>query len=474
MSDSWFSSLDSSIQQSIDAMAAAGQSVFVLSGDGGGMVLTPSDIRNANHVTLVGATTLSTFGTPTTPPTETVMVVATSGATVSSGGGYFGSYLFFGGEGIPSSYQTSNFITSQNLASGQWRNSPDVSMFGAFMELVFTNGSGTQGQITGFGGTSVSTPLFAGFTALANQKAVTAGVATVGFANPVLYAIGSGALYDSCFNDITSGSNTPEPGSNGAGPLSPLELADGLPTNGFPAVTGYDLATGLGTPTCTLLTQLASPTPTVPVPPPTPPSSTPPSLVGIGPSDTCGVVSGATECWGANSSGEDGNGNTSQQESPVCGIESASLGAAVDSVAVGSGHACAVFQEDGDVWCWGANNAGQLGPLAVDTNGNTLSMSDTAVSMQGVPPAGDIVVQISAGGDTTCALMGGETVWCWGANDQGQLGINSTNGGPNPNPTEVQGLPPAAQVAVSPSGTFVCALLQSGGVDCWGATSRAI
>jgi len=92
-------------------------------------------------------------------------------------------------------------------------------------------------------GTSVSAPLWAGFTALANQLAEANGQPPVGFINPAIYALGKAASYNSGFHDITTGNNT-----NAASPTR------------FPAVPGYDLCTGWGTPNGTnLLYALALP-----------------------------------------------------------------------------------------------------------------------------------------------------------------------------------------------------------------------
>ena len=66
--------------------------------------------------------------------------------------------------------------------------------------------------------------MWAGYLALVNQQAVANGGQTVGFINPTLYTIGVGSSYDTDFHDITSGSN------------------------GYSATTGYDLATGWGSP----------------------------------------------------------------------------------------------------------------------------------------------------------------------------------------------------------------------------------
>ena len=68
---------------------------------------------------------------------------------------------------------------------------------------------------TPIGGTSAAAPLWAGFTALANQQAAANGEPTVGFINPAIYAIGrQAAAMRLAFHDITTGNNT-----NGSSPI---------------------------------------------------------------------------------------------------------------------------------------------------------------------------------------------------------------------------------------------------------------
>ena len=90
-------------------------------------------------------------------------------------------------------------------------------------------------------------PLWAGFAALVNQQAVACGQPTVGFINPLVDAIGTGAAYTTAFHDITTGNNT----------------RSGSPTK-FYAVSGYDLCTGWGTPAGEgLIDALANPEPLI-------------------------------------------------------------------------------------------------------------------------------------------------------------------------------------------------------------------
>lgn len=96
--------------------------------------------------------------------------------------------------------------------------------------------------LSGFVGTSLSSPLWAGVCALVNQQAAAEGKPPVGLLNPALYAIGQGATYAACFNDITNGNNA---WNNTAAGTSTLGL--------YSASVGYDLCTGWGSPHSTSL-----------------------------------------------------------------------------------------------------------------------------------------------------------------------------------------------------------------------------
>jgi hypothetical protein len=115
---------------------------------------------------------------------------------------------------------------SANQGSTTVRNIPDVAMVG--VNLWSTWGNGKSGES---GGTSCSTPLWAGFTALVNQQAALHGQPAAGFLNPALYALGTSSGYASDFHDIVKGNNTNQNS-----------------LNEFVATAGYDLCTGWGSP----------------------------------------------------------------------------------------------------------------------------------------------------------------------------------------------------------------------------------
>jgi alpha-tubulin suppressor-like RCC1 family protein len=183
--------------------------------------------------------------------------------------------------------------------------------------------------------------------------------------------------------------------------------------------------------------------------------------VAAGQDHACAVLSsGAVDCWGNDSLGQLGDGNTrvvSATPVSVLGITDAV------QVSAGFGASCAVLSS-GAVDCWGANNAGQLGD-------GTEQNSSTPVPVTGITNA----VQVSVGFMSACAVLSGGTVECWGDNTGGELGDGVKDHGHrvvddfgdfSPTPVPVSGITSA--VAVS-TGTFhACALLSGGSVECWG------
>jgi alpha-tubulin suppressor-like RCC1 family protein len=121
-------------------------------------------------------------------------------------------------------------------------------------------------------------------------------------------------------------------------------------------------------------------------------------------------------------------------------------------VSAGGDHACALLP-DGTVWCWGRNTTGQLG-IGTDTDSLVPQWVRT------LPTA----IDVSAGHDETCAVDVADQVWCWGANAFGQVG-NGTTDVQEEFPQLVLGVQ-ATQVSVGDG--HVCALTLTDTVDCWG------
>ncbi|MFT4125333.1 MAG: protein kinase [Gordonia sp. (in: high G+C Gram-positive bacteria)] len=176
---------------------------------------------------------------------------------------------------------------------------------------------------------------------------------------------------------------------------------------------------------------------------------------------TCAVADGGVYCWGDNAYGQLGNGNTDRTVSPaqvpgVAGATTVSLGVATTGTGTSESHtvtACA-STEDGNAFCWGANNTGQLGD-------GTTAQSTTPKQVSGLSE----VRAISTGGGATCAI-GGDTVYCWGDNTTGQLG---TGGAASVVPIEVGGLD-GDPIGIGTGGS-TCAVTGSG-LYCWGGNDE--
>jgi subtilase family serine protease len=205
----WFPADPSTDDPYFQEFAAQGQNLFQASGDGGAWK-SSSEIYPAEdaYLTSVGGTDLVTTGAGGAWSSETAWV---------DGGGGISPDKF----AIPF-WQTTTASGCSNC-SDSYRNGPDVSANANFTFYVCADQSACTANL--YGGTSFAAPMWAGYLALANEQYLLNGATTtLGFINPAVYTIGLGSNYDTDFHDITSGSN------------------------GFSATTGYDLATGWGSP----------------------------------------------------------------------------------------------------------------------------------------------------------------------------------------------------------------------------------
>ena len=219
LSCSWGFGINSTTENIYLQYATQGQTMTQASGDDGaysGAVSTPSDNPN---LLVVGGTTLSTSGPGGAWVSETTWNWYNSGiGTAGSGGGISTTYS------IPSWQQ--GISMASNQGSTVMRNIPDVALTADDIYVLYNNGGSGV-----FGGTSAAAPLWAAFIALLNQQLVATSQPVIGFANPAIYSLAKGTSYTSVFHDITTGNNT-----------------NTTSTTKFFAVSGYDLATGWGTP----------------------------------------------------------------------------------------------------------------------------------------------------------------------------------------------------------------------------------
>jgi len=200
---------------------------------------------------------------------------------------------------------------------------------------------------------------------------------------------------------------------------------------------------------------------------------------------TCALLdNGTVKCWGLNTHGELGLGNTT-----IVGIGPGQMGDNLPAVDLGTGRTataitaghdftCALL-DNGTVKCWGRNTAGELG------QGNTTTLGDGPGEMGDNLPAinlgtGRTATAISVPnsafvGGHACALLDNGTVKCWGHGGDGRLGQgNTTTLGDGPG--EMGDNLPAVNLGTGRTATAVsagtantCALLDNGAVKCWGS-----
>jgi len=167
------------------------------------------------------------------------------------------------------------------------------------------------------------------------------------------------------------------------------------------------------------------------------------------------TTAGGAKCWGRGTEGQLGNGPAMSQLMPV-NVQGLTSGVA--SISAGSYHTCAVTTAGG-AKCWGSDTYGQLG------NDSDLENKLTPVDVDGLTSG---VLSISTNTYHTCAVTISGGAKCWGRNDYGQLGNDSTTN--QPRPVDVKGLLSGVG-SISAGNSHTCAVTISGGAKCWGVDS---
>jgi alpha-tubulin suppressor-like RCC1 family protein len=186
--------------------------------------------------------------------------------------------------------------------------------------------------------------------------------------------------------------------------------------------------------------------------------------ISVGDFDVCALDStGAAYCWGSNADGELGNATTTDSSVPVAVDTSGALaGKTLTQIAAGGGYACAL-DSTGAAYCWGVNGNGEQGNGT--TNGSSVPVAvDTSGAL-----AGKTLTQIAAGGGFACALDSTGATYCWGGNFDGNLGNGTTTNSSVPVAVDTSGVL-AGKTLTQISGGFehACALDTAGTVYCWG------
>lgn len=198
--------------------------------------------------------------------------------------------------------------------------------------------------------------------------------------------------------------------------------------------------------------------------------------IATGPYHGCAIVNGQVRCWGRNDHLEAGPPSGTScpfpNDSSPCnpdptGITLPQIGSATD-VTVGTEHSCAIA--GGAVYCWGANDGGALARSDPDPQCGALPCGFEPQQVSGIP---GVAEQVRAGDDFTCVLASGR-VHCWGRNDSGQTGRSFASTMPVL-PAAVRtdtGLTLESVEEIDVGERHACARTSDGSIWCWGNNDR--
>jgi alpha-tubulin suppressor-like RCC1 family protein len=205
-----------------------------------------------------------------------------------------------------------------------------------------------------------------------------------------------------------------------------------------------------------------------------------PIQIAAGSFATCASdAQGSVRCWGEGSAGQLGNGSTLDIGGTPSTIHpvTAQLGTLATKrlfTSATSSYLCRITLEDA-VQCWGFNSSGQLGYGNTDTIGDDEAPSTTG----NVNLGGERVRELATGFNHTCVILENGSLECWGDNFSGQLGYANTNpvGADPSRPTSSLGAIGVTtdnlKVAQVVAGFLrTCVLLETGDVKCWGDNGR--
>jgi alpha-tubulin suppressor-like RCC1 family protein len=127
------------------------------------------------------------------------------------------------------------------------------------------------------------------------------------------------------------------------------------------------------------------------------------------------------------------------------------------SVVTGNNHSCGIG-EDGSLWCWGGNNQGELGIGPWEFSERDYRAYPSEVD------GGSRWLAISAGLQHSCGIRDDGSMWCWGTGFLGQLGAGTTSSSPSPVQVGTQ----TNWAFISSGGQHNCGIREDGTLWCWG------
>jgi alpha-tubulin suppressor-like RCC1 family protein len=176
---------------------------------------------------------------------------------------------------------------------------------------------------------------------------------------------------------------------------------------------------------------------------------------------TCAILDDDTlKCWGNNGYGQLGDGTTTGRNTPTA--VNLGSGRTAKAISAASSHTCAILDDD-TLKCWGNGGQGQLG--YGDATSRTAPEATAVVNLG----AGRTAKAVSTGSSHTCALLDDDTLKCWGRGAFGMLGYGDETDRSAPEATAVVNLGTGRTAkAASAGSSYTCAILDDDTLKCWG------
>lgn len=192
------------------------------------------------------------------------------------------------------------------------------------------------------------------------------------------------------------------------------------------------------------------------------PGMNPADDLALGQDHSCARAGGRVWCWGRDNYGQLGQ---NMVPGPVSEPVEVSLPSDAVILVAGRHHNCVAIDGGNVVRCWGHNDVGEVGD---GTTTNRQLPNNLAMQLPGTVVAMDAML------DTTCALLDDGELWCWGGTYGSQLGTGIAFGDPMLEPRRVNVIDelPEPIVEFGLGGSHLCARASSGRLWCWGRDNQ--
>ena len=217
------------------------------------------------------------------------------------------------------------------------------------------------------------------------------------------------------------------------------------------------------------------------------PTSLKAKAIAAGEGHACAILNDdSVQCWGSNDKGQLGLDKTTDAFTPT----SVDLGCETTdcddddekfkakAIAAGDKHTCVIILDNNEIspnhndklLCWGANDKGQLGLNSIEDRGDS---DDKKVSLTEFLDLGRSVRSVTAGENHTCGVLTNNTVKCWGHNILGQLGRNSVEDIGDDEVVDTSTISGISKYVVTGDGAnHTCGVLSNDTLKCWGNNLR--